>query len=347
MSKLKGIAVFAVVFAVIALVGCNAAKKPEVSKPETSKTETSKSAASTPVSGTSKDGSKVVAEIGNEKITLDEINEIMNTIPEQYKAMAQERKDLLVESVINQKLLYAEALKMNFDKDAAVQKQLEDTKKDIFIKAYLKKEIEDNVKVTDEDVKAYYESNKDKFKEPEKIKVSHILVDTEAEAKDILAKLQGGADFAALAKEKSKCPSKENGGELGLLSKGQTVPEFEQAAFALQPGQLSGVVKTQFGYHIIKVTEKQPEKVMALDGIKDQLKQMILADKQKERFELLVKDLKDKNKVVIYKDVIMPPKPKVEPKADVKLEEVKPESPAASTDVPVNTAPATPAQPGK
>ena len=330
MSKLRVVAVFAVIFAAVALVGCNAAKKPEVNKPETPKSETSAPASQAPKSG------KIVAEIGDEKITLDEINEMMKTIPEQYQAMAQTHKDMFLDSIINQKLLFSEASKMNFDKDPGVQKQLEEAKKEILIKSYLKKEIEDQIKVTDDDVKKYYEANKDKFKEPEKINVSHILVDTEAEAKDILAKLKGGADFAALAKEKSKCPSKDKGGDLGLLSKGQTVPEFEQAAFALQPGQLSDVVKTQFGYHIIKVTGKQPEKSMAYDEVKDQLKQMLVADKQKERFEAILKDLKDKNKVVIYKDVIMPPAPKAEqPSAGTAVP-----APAAAPAAPANPAPA-------
>jgi peptidyl-prolyl cis-trans isomerase C len=322
MLKLRVVAVFAAIFVAIALIGCNAAKKPEVSKPETPKAESSAPAPEMPKSG------KVVAEIGKEQITLDEVNDMIKTVPEQYQATAQVHKDMLLDSMINQKLLYTEASKLNLDKDLNVQKQLNGARKDILIKAYLKKEIEDTVKVTDEEAKKYYDANKDKFKEPEKINISHILVDSEAEAKDILAKLKGGADFAALAKEKSKDASKEKGGELGFIAKGQTVPEFEQAAFALQPGQLSGVVKTQFGYHIIKVTGKQPEKLMAYDDIKDQLKQMMLADKQKERFEALLRDLKDKNKVVVYKDVIMPPAP-------------------AATANPANPAPPVPGQQGK
>jgi len=227
--------------------------------------------------------------------------------------MAEAHKDMFVDSVVNQRLLYNEASKLNLDKDAAVQKQLDEARKEIIIKEFLRKEIEDKVVVTDEDAKKYYEANKDKFKDGEKIQVSHILVETEAEANDALAKLQAGADFAALAKEKSKCPSKDKGGDLGPISKGQTVPEFENAAFALQVGQLSPVVKSQFGYHIIKVTEKQPEKLLSFDEVKEQLKQMLLTDKQKERFDSIIKDLKDRNKVVIYKDLLMPPAPKAEP----------------------------------
>ncbi len=336
MLKLRVVAVFAAIFTVIALAGCNAAKKPEVSGPAASRTGIPADSSAAHKSG------KVVAEIGNEKITLDEVDEMMKTVPEQYQSVAQAHKDMLLDSMINQKLLYAEASKQNFDKDPDVQKQLDDTRKELLIKAYLKKEIEDTVKVTDDDAKKYYEANKDKFKEPEKIKVSHILVDNEAEAKDILVKLKGGADFAALAKEKSKDPSKDKGGELGLLSKGQTVPEFEQAAFALQPGQVSDVVKTQFGYHIIKVTEKQPEKILAYDDVKDRLKQMLLSDKQRERFEALLKDLRDRNKVTVYKDVLTPPQPKADPNAAQPQAGTPAAAPAVSA-TPASTMPAAPA----
>lgn len=320
MYKSRSVVAFLAVLAAVVLVGCGSSAKPKAVKPESVKTE----AAKTESGVQAPKGGVVVAEIGSEKITLDEINEMINNIPEQYRAMAETRKDMFLDSVINQKLLYGAASKLNLDKDTNVQKLLEEARKEIIIKEYLRREIEGKVNVTDEDVTKYYETNKDKFKEPEKIKVSHILVDTEAEAKDVLAKLNGGADFAALAKEKSKCPSKDQGGELGLLSKGQTVPEFEAAAFALQPGQLSGVVKTQFGYHIIRVTEKQPERVMAFDEVKDQLKQMLIADKQKAQFDLIIKDLKDKNKVVVYKDVLMPPAASPQPAPENKPVEAAP-----------------------
>jgi peptidyl-prolyl cis-trans isomerase C len=303
-------AVTAMSAAGILVAGCGPAPKTEPSKPEANKPVAAKPADNNSHAG--KDY-KVVAEIGSEKITLDDIDAMIKQIPEQYQPMAEAHKDMFLDSVVSQKLLYSEASKLNLDKDPDVQKQIEDARKDIIIKEYLRKEIEDKVTVSDEDAKKYYEENLDKFKEPEKVEVSHILVDTEAGANDILAKLKAGDDFAKLAKEKSKCPSKDKGGELGYISKGQTVPEFETVAFSLQPGQLSGVIKSQFGYHVIKVTAKQPEKTIPFDEIKDQLKQMLLADKHKERFDTILRDLKEKNKVVIYKDVLMPPAPKTEP----------------------------------
>lgn len=292
MSRARFIAVLTAIFVASAVSGCKAAN--------TGDTQTGKKKEAV-------NSVEVVAEVGGDKIMLHELDEMISGAPQQYQAAALSNKGRILDNMINQKLLLREALKQNIKGDAEVKKQIDEATKEILIRGYIKKEIEQGVVISDADAKAYYDANKDKFMEPEKIKVSHILVNSEAEAKDILVGLNGGADFAALAKEKSQCPSKDKGGDLGLLAKGQTVPEFEQVAFSLQPGQLSEVVKTQFGYHIIKVTEKQPAKERSFDEAKEQIKRTILAQRQKERFDVLLKELKDKNKIVIYKDILMPP----------------------------------------
>ncbi|HWI40433.1 MAG TPA: peptidylprolyl isomerase, partial [Verrucomicrobiae bacterium] len=137
------------------------------------------------------------------------------------------------------------------------------TRKDTVINALVAKEVMDKVKVTDEQAKKFYEENKENFKKPETVRASHILISVEQnaspeekkkakeKAEELLKKIKGGADFAALAKSDSACPSSQQGGDLGEFGKGQMVPAFEEAAFALKPGEVSGVVETQFGYHII------------------------------------------------------------------------------------------------
>ena len=143
------------------------------------------------------------------------------------------------------------------------------TRRDLIITNFIEKTIVPTVKVSEEDARKFYDQNPDKFTRPEAVKASHILLgfDEKATAEEKKAarekaeklrkELAGGADFAALAKGNSTCPSSQQGGDLGFFGKGQMVPAFEQAAFALKSGEISDVVETQFGYHIIKLTEKK------------------------------------------------------------------------------------------
>lgn len=160
-----------------------------------------------------------------------------------------------------------------------------------------------DVKVDEAKAKAFYDENPTFFEEPEQIRASHILVATENATNDILkaaakAKIEGvlkqikeGGDFAALAKANSDCPSKNNGGDLGLFGKGQMVPEFETAAFALSTNEVSGIVETQFGYHIIKLTERAPASTKSFDEVKDQIIKRLEADGQNEIVSAYMKKL--------------------------------------------------------
>jgi len=166
-----------------------------------------------------------------------------STIESDYMSFAEEAKNTEeIKSFLDEKKISDETLKNYFYSQ-------------YFRKAYFD-EAQAGMKTLDEDAKAYYEANKDSFAVDE-VTASHILVSDEKTAKEVLAKLKAGEDFAALAKQYSiDTSNKDNGGELGAFGKGQMVQEFEDAAFALKPGEISDIVKTQFGYHIIKVTDK-------------------------------------------------------------------------------------------
>ena len=141
-----------------------------------------------------------------------------------------------------------------------------------------------DAKLIDAQVKAVYAAKKDTFKAPEQVHVAHILVMDKddaagkAKAEKLLAEAQAGADFAKLAKDNSSdASSAVKGGDLGLVSHGKMVPEFEQAAFALdKPGQLSAVVKSQFGYHVIKLIEKKPARIQSLDEVRPELEKQYI-----------------------------------------------------------------------
>ena len=187
------------------------------------------------------------------------------------------------------------------------------------------------MKVSDQDIKQYYEKNKDKFAPVTQIRASHILVKTEDEAKKIEDRLKQGEDFAQLAKKYSiDTATAKNGGDLGYFSKGQMVPEFESAAMKLKPGEISEPVKTKYGYHIIKMTNKKMGQVVEFEKVKNLISQNLMAEKQKEVFDSYVDGLKKSYKVEINKEALS----KLTPPEQKGMEQVKPEQKEESKEAP-------------
>ncbi|MFH1856728.1 MAG: peptidylprolyl isomerase [Candidatus Omnitrophota bacterium] len=246
---------------------------------------------------------QVLATFDGGEITLDEFNQILSELPEQYQTLAQQDKEKVLNMIIEQKLLLKEALAGNLDKTEDAKKKIDAAKDQILIHELIAREIQ-NISVTEQEMKQYYELNKNEFQEPEKIRARHILVDTEKEAKQILKELRKGADFAKLAREKSTCPSKEQGGDLGFFGRGQMVKEFEDAAFKLNPGEISDVVKTQFGYHVIEVEDKKPAIIKTYDEAIDTIKQKLTMQRQQQKINDLIESLKKENNLVINKEAV-------------------------------------------
>jgi peptidyl-prolyl cis-trans isomerase C len=195
--------------------------------------------------------------------------------------------------------------KMNLS-EADVKTQIE---KGLSIQQLVKQEFSQKVNVTDKETKTYYEGHQDMFKRPEEIRASHILIKVDSKANEsqkeasykkiseVQAKIQQGGDFATLAKEFSQGPSNVKGGDLGFFGRGRMVKPFEKAAFALAPGEVSGIVETQFGYHLIKVFEKNPETISEYSAVKDRLKQSLEQQEVQKRMEVYVEGLKNKGKI--------------------------------------------------
>jgi parvulin-like peptidyl-prolyl isomerase len=154
---------------------------------------------------------------------------------------------------------------------------------------------------TDQEARAYFQAHREAFDEPERVRVRHVLLRTEAEARVALARLRAGESFAQVAKELSQDPgTRDRGGEVGLVAPGQTVPEFEQIAFRLKPGELSEPVRTSFGYHIVQVTEKLPAKKATWEGVRQQVLELLRENKRREAFEAWVKELRGRAKIAVH-----------------------------------------------
>jgi peptidyl-prolyl cis-trans isomerase C len=205
-----------------------------------------------------------------------------------------------------------------FDKALAAQgtteQKLRNTiRQSLMVTKVLEEEVGPKVAVTDKDVQAFYDSNKEKFVQGEAVRASHILIQVakdatpadkaaaKAKAEAILKQIKGGADFAALAKADSQDPgSAKNGGDLGFFEKGEMVPAFEQAAFALQVGQVSGVVESPFGFHIIKVTGRRPARTLSLAETSNEIKDFLTNQARQKETAQLVEELRKKSKIEIF-----------------------------------------------
>ncbi len=170
-------------------------------------------------------------------------------------------------------------------------------------------------KPTEKEIADFYESNKDKFKMPESVRVRHILLakapgdddkgkaGKKAKAEDLRKQIIAGADFAEVAKKNSDCPSKENGGDLGVFSRGEMVKPFEDAAFSQDLNAVGPVIETEFGFHIIQVLEKNAPKVIGLDErMKTNISTLLQQQKQQQAFETILKKLRAKSNIVVYKN---------------------------------------------
>ncbi len=160
-------------------------------------------------------------------------------------------------------------------------------------------EIDDIASITDEEVEEYYKTHQDEFKTPEILRASHILVKTENQIKDILLELANGRNFEDLARARSIGPTAQKGGDIGYFTSGQLDPDFEKVCFQLKEGEISDIVKTRFGYHVIKLTERKPPAIEKYEDTKGRIKQPLIARKRKRYFNDLVQRLKDRAKIEI------------------------------------------------
>ena len=201
---------------------------------------------------------------------------------------------------------FKNALSRNNLTEADLRFQFE---RDLAIKKLLDGQIGDKVAVSEKETRAYYDSNLETFKKPEQVRASHILIKVDpgadeakkAEARkkieSLQTKLKKGEDFGALAKEYSEGPSGPKGGDLGFFGRGQMVKPFEETAFAMKPGQVSEMVETNFGYHLIMVTDRTPEGTLPYEEVKDRLQQFLKQQKVQEAIAQYVETLKGKAKI--------------------------------------------------
>ncbi|MBU5314606.1 peptidylprolyl isomerase [Tissierella carlieri] len=259
---------------------------------------------------------EIVAKVDGEAITKNELYDLM---VEQYGTQALD--SLIGEKIVNaelekQKIEVSEEdietelnkIKQYYESDQAFTEAmayygytLDDIKKDVTMNIQIKRLLGPNITIGEEDISSYFEQNKTSFDQKEEVRARHILVKTEDQAKEIKEKISAGEDFAQLAKEHSTDEmTKESGGDLGFFGKGKMVKEFEEEAFGLGIGEISNPVKTDYGYHIIKVEEKKEAKEATLEEHKDEIKDILVEAKLPEVYQNWYQEKYDEYKIDNY-----------------------------------------------
>lgn len=239
-----------------------------------------------------------------------------------YRALVQEsraRKVTVADPEVEARI---DAIRKQFPDEGAFNKALADrglsldrlradTREELLVARLVEAEVTPQVDVKEADIKDFYDKNPERFQQPEQVRASHILIRlpeggsaeqkkaARAKAEDVLAQVKAGGDFAALARQHSQDGSAPQGGDLNFFQRGQMVPAFEEAAFALQPGQVSGVVESPFGFHIIKVTERRPARTVPLAEVAPRIGQFLTMQQQQQKTEAFINAVKARHKIEI------------------------------------------------
>lgn len=237
---------------------------------------------------------KILATVGSLQVTEGEVNEFIASLGQRGQMYNNpEGRRAVLQQLIGNKLLLLDAKRNLYEAEPAFREQLNKLK-DNLLTSYAGEKAISGVSVTEAETKEYYEGHKEEFVSGETVNASHILVDSEEKAKAIYEEIASGAkSFEDAASEYSSCPSKQNGGNLGEFGRGQMVPEFDTAVFEMQVGEVTETpVKTQFGYHLIKLISKSESKETPYDEIKDEIKAALLNDKRRKAYESKINQLK-------------------------------------------------------
>lgn len=239
---------------------------------------------------------KVLAVVAGNEITDKDLNSIITRYPQERRMAfeTEEGKKQLLEQLISFELMNKFGEEIGIDKTQEYKDTMKNISKEVVTSMSINKVLGD-ITVTDEEVKKYYDDNKEAFSEPETVSAKHILVATEEEAKNIKNEIANGeSSFEEAAKKYSTCPSKEQGGNLGSFSRGMMVPEFEDEAFRLELNTVSEPVKTQFGYHLILVEGKNEASVKTFEEVKASVLNQLIQENQQKKYSEILQELEGK-----------------------------------------------------
>ena len=236
---------------------------------------------------------KILATVGGKPITEMDVNMLIMQMGQRASMYDNPQgRAMILEQLINNKLFLMDAQKNLYEREPAFKEQFNKVKEEMLSRYAVQKAVE-RVRVTDEEAKKYFEEHPEEFAPEMTFSASHILVETEEKAAEIAEQIKSGElTFEDAAMQFSSCPSGKNGGSLGEFGHGQMVPEFENACAALEEGEMSAPVQTQFGWHLVKLTSKGMGKAVEYKDVSEQLKEALMGQKQEAAYQSKINQLK-------------------------------------------------------
>lgn len=234
----------------------------------------------------------VIATFGNDTLTESEYQDKLSRLPQGVRGVALSNRKEFLEDIFAERLLLREAEKRGVYKLQDVKELIETARQKIIVAKLIEIEIDKKISVGPDEAMRYYEARKEEFLTPLLLRASHVLVKTRQEAEQIRKDLLAGGDFEDMARKKSLDAAAARGGDLGFFQKGQFVPEFDEAVFSLKKGALSEVVKTRFGHHLIKLTDRVEPQPKDFKSVSRIIEDRILKERRAEAFKGLVARLK-------------------------------------------------------
>ena len=255
-------------------------------------------------------GDKELVRINDVSLSFEEFQQISEGQSLEGKMrLLDERglRDFLENYVITRELLYQEAHKKGFEKNPEIMAKIENFKKMTLIDALLDEGLKGKMDVSEEEIERYYKENQDRFTEPLEVKIRHIFVTSEAALKEVLTKVSQKEDFSKLASVYNMDRSREDGGSLGWIRRGQLAPpfaQFEEAAFSLKnKGEISDLVQTGMGYHLIQLEDKRGTVTRPYEKVKENIRFFLQTKKRQDAYLQYVKELRSKAKIVINEEL--------------------------------------------
>ena len=263
---------------------------------------------------TSTQDAQVIAKVGTATLTVADFKDRITTIPPQFMGVLStyEGKKRLLDQAVEEMLLYQYAKDGDWMKKPDVQQSINKALQQIVVSLYIQTQVADQLTISEAELKDHYQANPTAYTQPERYKARHILVKDLDIAKEVYSRLKVGGDFEALSQKYSIGPTSLKGGDLGWFEAGQMVPDFENACRKLKPGEVSIPVKTQYGWHIIKLEDYKAANIKPFDEVHDEIRDTLLQLKQEKTVNRLINTIKEKTPVETKPDLLNAVKPLTE-----------------------------------